>query len=1385
MNKGLMLLLAGILTAPLLATNAPAKTAVSSSTVATANGRYVVVLEQPSLVERMRATEKSLGLLQTEASILRDTDGRLELNSDRARAELSDLDQQFESFLGTINARLGRDLSPDLRYRMGLNGFAVELTAQEANSLAAMDGVRSVREEEFLKLQTDAGPRWVGAERVWQGAGDLTANRGAGVVVGVVDSGINWNHPSFQDPGATGAGYDHQNPYGSQLGLCSDPEVLCNDKLVGVYDFVEDNPSTEFEENFNNGFDDGDHGAHTAGTAAGNPVNYVVNGAPVSVSGVAPNANIISYRVCHRENPDEPDEGTCAFSWILAALDQAIADGVDVINYSLGGTARDPWASSDAILFLNAFESGVFIATSAGNAGRDGASSVGAPGNAPWMTSVGAATHDRIIGGVVSATQGGNTTPPGSLFGETLTTQNLSTRDIVYAGDFGNALCGTGPSEGGAECSGFDGSSNPFPPNTFNGEIVVCDRGDYGRVEKGHNLLEAGAGGYILANVPGGDQSTVPDEHCLPALHVNSANGEALRDWLSSGSNHQASLSGFAFRSDPSSADRIADFSSRGPALDPVQDILKPNVIAPGVAIFAADNESTDIVSKDGTSMSSPHVAGAAALIIADRPGLTPAQVGSMLELSATDENAKNTDFGPVDHFDTGAGRIQVDQAIQLGVYLDETADNFRFSNPLVGGEPRDLNLASLTDASCLPSCSFTREIGSFVNGVTWNTSVSGLPPGVQVTVTPQNFTLNAGQTREITVNVDTTGGPRGEWVFGKINISNPNYPTAVMPLSVLPPAVSLPDEFFISTRESSGFEDFDVGGINALSGAVYETGGLQEAEITVFDLVEDPTNGDPFDGGDGVVAFQINVPANALLLHADTQSFESQDVDLYVGRDTNGNGQAELGEVECVGGSPDATEACDITNPASGSWWIVVQNWDDGQVATPGPAQEITLSTALITPASNSSLTVTGPGIADDLEEFRLRFSWDNLSTLNGETLWGAVRIINDPSNPGQSVVVPVRMDRTAIDLPDARPLFDGQEAAFAMRTNSTAQFLFIDVPPGVTSLDVQAAGRTVAQNNALSIELVRQPFDNAFANAPGVTFPSGTAPTASGSGSGGQGPRATINGGVNVGRWFVVVRNNASSLASVRLTANLEHSGTPVDVFGGLWQPASRPGINQGFEYTPAGNNRALLWYTYDQDGSPMWYIASAGATDNNTWTSDLFRFTNDGTNQAGTRVGTVGVTMLDAGDAIMSWTLFGVSGSDRAEPLSRSCPESVSPVQSFTGLWYRGTDGLGGASIVANRTSQAHIHYLYDGNGQPRWVLAAGSFADSILPMTQFSGFCPTCTGNVTSQVVGSIGVSYADNATGEWDLDVDFVSPASGSIIRNDDIVRLSNTLSCVQ
>ncbi len=206
------------------------------------------------------------------------------------------------------------------RYRVATNGMAVDLTAAEAAALARSPLLESIRPDVHYRLETDSGPEWIGAGAIWDGGSGFPDARGENIVVGVIDTGINWEHPSFDDPSLDG--YAYSNPLGSQLGLCDDPEVNCNNKLIGVYDFIEDDPETEdvVEEN-TKGRDNNGHGSHVASIAVGNRLNIPIDGMNVTLSGVAPRANLVTYRVCQRFRCSK---GACPGSAILAAIDQAV-----------------------------------------------------------------------------------------------------------------------------------------------------------------------------------------------------------------------------------------------------------------------------------------------------------------------------------------------------------------------------------------------------------------------------------------------------------------------------------------------------------------------------------------------------------------------------------------------------------------------------------------------------------------------------------------------------------------------------------------------------------------------------------------------------------------------------------------------------------------------------------------------------------------------------------------------------------------------------------------------------------------------------------------------------------------------------------------------------
>ena len=307
----------------------------------------------------------------------------------------------------------------------------------------------------------------------------------------MIDTGINPDHASFADIG--GDGYDHTNPWGSgnYAGVCDpgdptyDPTFPCNDKLIGAWGYSTVNGGDPTDPN--------GHGSHTASTAAGNvvlgatvntPNGYVVTD---DISGVAPHANVIMYAAC------------CTGSALSAARDQVVIDGVDAVNYSIGSASptSDPWGSSFALQWLAVRDAGIFVATSAGNNGN-GFATLGSPGDLPWMATIGASTHDLAYLNYVINMSGGDTPPPADIEGRSPTV-GYGPAPIVYAADYGDALC-----------------ENPFPAGTFSGEIVVCDMGP-GRVAKGANVLAGGAGGMILAEVTPGGIGALLDRYPCPA----------------------------------------------------------------------------------------------------------------------------------------------------------------------------------------------------------------------------------------------------------------------------------------------------------------------------------------------------------------------------------------------------------------------------------------------------------------------------------------------------------------------------------------------------------------------------------------------------------------------------------------------------------------------------------------------------------------------------------------------------------------------------------------------------------------------------------------------------------------------------------------------------
>ncbi len=1300
------------------------------------------------------------------------------------------LDERFNSLQSQFEQETGIKIEAKFRYRNLMNGFAAEMSTETAELIRNMPGVKSVIQDYKEYPLTYAGPEWIGAGSIWTGEGPLPETMGEGMVVGIIDTGINVEHQSFAAIGDDG--YTHTNPLGAYLGQCDQPDVNCNDKVIGVYNFTDDDT---------NGIDDNGHGSHVASTAAGNVINNLLKNVDgrnylYNISGVAPHANIISYKICREDDESTPDddEGGCQGSAILQALDQVVTDGVDAVNYSIGaGFQPSPWSNDTSQQFLALRAAGIFAATSAGNSGP-GPSTVGSPANAPWITTVASASHDGVTATMLADMSGGNTAAPADMVSASKT-PGITMKDIVYAGDFGNALCGEGPSESAAACVDNTGASAPsnWGPQTFAGKIVVCDRGDYGRVEKGKNVLLSGAVGYILINTAATGESTVADDHCLPAGHIGAQKGAVLRNWLTSGSGHRAKINGAAPRKNSAGADVLANSSSRGPLGNP-DGVLKPDVMAPGRSILAAYYRNpNDYVFLGGTSMASPHVAGAGALVKAINPSWGPDQIASALVLSASMELAKDSDFSLANFHESGAGRVQTDQAALSGLYLAVSASDFEDANPAAptNGDPRQLNLSTITDPSCKASCEFTRRVTDSMGGGNWSVSVEG---DADISVTPSQFVLGNGASRTLTISVDTSSPSSfGVWNYGTVVLTNTNgnAPDARIPLAVFGYLGELPTEIVIDTRFSSGTQMETIDGLIGLPNGEFTAAGLAKPNKTTAAITEDPTNDDPFNGDGGNIVEFFEVTADTFSIRATITDTAAPDMDLFIGRDSNGNGIPESSEIVCVSADSGSDEHCDILLPQAGQWWVMMQAWTNPNTA------EATLSYATINTGDDATLIATGPAILAQDATGKLRVSWQNVQAVTGDELWGAIAVGTDPANPQNIGIIPVIYSRFGeADLQKSVILGNDSPASFTLRSGNIHKRLVFDVPPGGGSVEFSLTAEDPADNSDLRIQIYRMTFPNAFNDAPSVTLmPDGLGSKGQDAG-GASGPSVTVSGGaLNPGRYYIAAENTGGNSIAVTARAVYQGASARVEPRTGLWGDGSYGAAGaQGFEYAEVNGVWFGIWYTYNEDGTPTWYFINSGALApmGNSHTVDILEFTNNPNvnppTQKFTVVGKATFTAISETDMKISYILNGEYGGSSAVPLSSNTCEMIDGNPApITGTWAPDINiagGIGGSSVEYGN-SKTLIHYIYDDNGEPRWVISGGNASPApAREAWEFRGYCPTCSFvQPTYTTVGTITQTYSSATAGSQILDFTLQAPNNSVFDRTMDVFRLSGAIEC--
>jgi subtilisin family serine protease len=821
-------------------------------------------------------------------------------------------------------------------YTVTNNAIAADLSALQATELSKLSGVVALTKDTLEHPDTTASPHFLGLDApggIWSQLGG-GPHAGAGLVVGVIDTGIWPENPSFA--GNTGIPVP-ATWHGTCVAGQNFPVTECNDKLVGARYYVSGFGKHNIAKvDYLSPRDGAGHGSHTSSTAAGDfGVPITIDGNNLgTASGMAPGAKLAMYKACWDGKAPNPDG--CFSSDSVAAINDAVLDGVDVLNYSIGGTSESSVLDPVSMAFRGAANANVFVANSAGNSGP-GASTLDHP--APWVTTVAAATFRRAFQAVELGNGaryvGASTTGPLTTAAPIATAVTVK---LASATDHDAALC-------------FAGSLDPAKAT---GKVVVCDRGVIARIDKGFEVKRAGGVGIVLANTS--PNSINGDYHPVPAVHVTDTDGAAIKAYIAGTAAPTAKivpLTAAELEAAPQ-VPEITDFSSRGPSTTTGGDILKPDIAAPGNDVVAATappfahGRLWDFMS--GTSMSSPHIAGIGALVKARHPSWLPSEIKSAIMTSAGD-----TVSSANDPFAQGAGFVNPNGAADPGLVYPTTPTEWRqylVSQGVHFAPPNDtltpisgpnLNQASIA-IGALPGVAtvprHVRNVGSTTATYTASASV----PGFTMTVTPASLTLQPGESGSFTVTFTRSTADFDTWAKGSLTWSDGTHHVRA-PIAVRPVPVAAPAEVH-GDASASGSKDYSV--TPGFTGSLANTvSGL----VGVTPLADSVVTG-PFDAlnpvaGAGTKVYHVTVPAGTRAARFSLDSDDdTADLDLYAYLD---------GDLVDLSASGSADEQVTLVDPAEGTYDVYVNGF-----TTPGGTTSYHLANFVVpaAPAGNASVT-------------------------------------------------------------------------------------------------------------------------------------------------------------------------------------------------------------------------------------------------------------------------------------------------------------------------------------------------------------------------------------------------------------------------------------------
>ncbi|XP_010457066.1 PREDICTED: subtilisin-like protease SBT1.1 isoform X2 [Camelina sativa] len=596
-------------------------------------------------------------------------------------------------------------------YENAMSGFSATLTDDQLETVKNTKGFISAYPDELLSLHTTYSHEFLGLEYgigLWN-----ETSLSSDVIIGLVDTGISPEHVTFRDT--------HMTPVPSRWrGSCDHgtnfSSSSCNKKIIGASAFYKGYESIVGKINettdFRSARDAQGHGTHTASTAAGDMVpkaSYFGQGRGLA-TGMRFTSRIAAYKACWALG--------CANTDVIAAIDKAISDGVDVISLSLGGSSRPFYVDPIAIAGFGAMQKNIFVSCSAGNSGPS-ASTVS--NGAPWLMTVAASYTDRTFPAIVLI--GNRKRIVGSSLYKGKSLKNMSLAFNTTAG---------GGRRGGAEYCVRDSLKREL----VEGKIVICLRGASGRTAKGEEVKRSGGAAMLLVSTEAEGEELLADPHVLPAVSIGASDGKTLLSYLSGAANATASLR-FRGTAYGATAPIVAAFSSRGPSVAG-PEISKPDIAAPGLNILAgwspfsgpsllrSDPRRVQFNIISGTSMACPHVSGIAALIKSVHGDWSPAMIKSAIMTTARITDNRNRPIGDMGvgrdsaatAFALGAGQVEPTRAVDPGLVYDTSTVDYlnylcslnytserillfsgtRYTCPTTGGvvlSPGDLNYPS------------------------------------------------------------------------------------------------------------------------------------------------------------------------------------------------------------------------------------------------------------------------------------------------------------------------------------------------------------------------------------------------------------------------------------------------------------------------------------------------------------------------------------------------------------------------------------------------------------------------------------------------------------------------------------------------------------------